>query len=91
MQDQVEQVDRISPSRQAILEKNHRLKVVLGRDEQGGGIAFELATLPRKFARAEGIGLPDECNEEPCEARAQAAERPLRTLWRPSGIKRTKT
>ena len=47
--------------------------------------------LPRKFARAEGIELPDEYNEEPCEARSQEAERPPRTLWRPGGIKRTKT
>ena len=51
-------------------------------------VRFRMARrlLPRKFARAEGVGSPDECNEEPCEARAQEAERPTRLLRRPGGV-----
>ncbi len=46
MQNQVEQVDRIGLSLQTTLVKNQGLMVVVGRDEQGGDIAFDLATLP---------------------------------------------
>ena len=46
MQNQVEQVDRIGLSLQTSMVKNQGLMVVLGRDEQGGDIAFDLATLP---------------------------------------------
>ena len=37
-------------------------------------VSFRVA---RKFARAEGVGLPDERSEELCEAKSQEAERPF--------------
>jgi S-DNA-T family DNA segregation ATPase FtsK/SpoIIIE len=46
MQNQVEQVDRIDPSLQAVLVKNLGLTVVVGRDEQGRDVAVDLTTLP---------------------------------------------
>ena len=46
MQNQVERVDRINPSLQAVLVKNQGLTVVVGRDEQGRDVAVDLATLP---------------------------------------------
>ena len=60
IQNQVEQVDRIGLSLQATQVKNQGLMVVVGRDEQGGDIAFDLATLPHLLiGGSTAMAFPD--------------------------------